>query len=571
VPRLRLTRASPAGDGGRAGRRPPAARGLTAAVATGLLLVLAFPAADLGAVAFVALVPLLVAAGRRRPPAAAGLGVLAGLVFFGIHVSWIAAIGDDRAAGVAAWLALSALQAAFLGAFAALVPIARPLGAWRVPLLAVVWAGIELARAHVPLGGFAWGQLGLTQHDGGPLLPLARVLGVYGLSLVVVACNLALAEALGAVVAGRRRRAAAWVALALALPFAGLAAPAPPAAAGPPRRLAVIQGNVPFDRDNRGLTTRAVFDAHVRMTEQLAGTPPADLVVWAEGSMDDDPLVDAARSQAVLRALRAADAPLLAGATTELGGDRYATEALLFTPDGRLADRYVKRRLVPFGEYVPFGSLMRRLVPATGQLPYDKVPGRGLRPLDVDGSRVGVLLCYETAYPDDARRLARQGAGFLVMLTNNASFGRGPLGRQHLATSQLRAVEEGRPVVHAAISGISAVVGPDGRASGTTGLYEAATIRAGVVPRSGLTPYGRAGRLVEAALVGTATAALAARLAARLRLRRPASAGPPAGPPAGGRARPGRDTVASQPPAPDPDPQVNPPARRAEAPDTPRR
>src|SRR4029453_5593282 len=216
-----------------------------------------------------------------------------------------------------------------------------------------------------------------------------------------------------------------------------------------------------------------------------AGAPPPDLVIWAEGSMDDDPLVDPDRAEAVVRAVRAARAPLLAGATTDLGGDRYATEALLFTPDGRLADRYVKRRLVPFGEYVPFGSVLRRLVPATGQIPYNKVPGHRLEPMLLDGTRFGVLVCYETAYPEDARQLAREGAGFLVMLTNNASFGRSPLGRQHLATSQLRAVEEGRPVVHASISGISAIIGTDGRASGLTGLYEAATIRAEVAPRSG--------------------------------------------------------------------------------------
>lgn len=547
MPRLRLTAPSltslqrPAG--------PPAlVRGVTAAVATGLLLVLSFPAADLGAVAFVALVPLLIAAGRRRPAAAAALGLLAGLVFFGLHVTWISAIGTDRPAGVLAWLALCAVQALFLGGFAWLVPVAAPLGGWRVPLLAVLWAGLELARGHVPLGGFAWGQLGLSQHGGGPLLPLARVLGVYGLSLVIVACNLALAEALLAVAGGRRRAAAAWAALALALPFSGLAAPGPPPGAGPPLRLAVIQGNVPFDRSNRGLTTRAVFDAHVRMTEQLAGGPPADLVVWAEGSMDDDPLADPSRLQAVRGAVRAARAPLLAGTTTALGGGRYATEALLFTPDGRLADRYVKRRLVPFGEYVPFGSVMRRLVPATGQLPYDKVPGRRLEPMMLDGTRFGVLICYETAYPEDARQLARQGAGFLVMLTNNASFGRGPLGRQHLATSQLRAVEEGRTVVHASISGISAVVGPDGYAGQRTGLYQAATIRAQVTPRTGLTPYARAGRLVEAAIVGLATAALVA-LPALRRRRAPAARR------AAEREEPGRDTV-------------GPPARRAPAPDT---
>ncbi|HYT26061.1 MAG TPA: apolipoprotein N-acyltransferase, partial [Actinomycetota bacterium] len=168
---------------------------LAAAVATGLGLALAFPGPDLGAVAFVALVPLLVAVEPVRPRVAAGLGLVAGLTFFGLHLHWIDVFGN------LAWLALSVAQALFVAAFFALVPATRRLGTWRVALLPACWAALELLRAHVPLGGFPWGMLGLTQHDGGPLLPLARVVGGYGLSAVVVAVNLALAAALRALLA----------------------------------------------------------------------------------------------------------------------------------------------------------------------------------------------------------------------------------------------------------------------------------------------------------------------------------------------------------------------------------
>jgi apolipoprotein N-acyltransferase len=535
VPRLRLShpdrRAAEPGsvrpglrDGrldGLLDRRPI---GLAAAVVTGLALVLAFPAADLGALAFVALVPLLLAAERRRPTAAGVLGVLAGLVFFALHVTWIAQIGSDRAAGILALAALTVVQALFLGAFFALVPASARLGWARLPLLAATWAAIELVRAQVPLGGFAWGLLGLSQHDGGPLLPLARVVGVYGLSAVIAAVNLVLAGAVLAAQARRARPALALAGLAVLLPLTGLAAPAPPPVDGPSQRLAVVQGSVPFDRSNRGQTNQAVFQRHVAMTEALAGAPtPPDLVVWGEGAADDDPTTTPSRAEGVAAAAAAARAPLLLGSTTVQGGvagkRRYATEGLLFTAEGRLADRYVKRRLVPFGEYIPAARLLRRLVPATNQLPYDKVPGTELRPMLLDGTRFGVLICYETAYPQDTRSLARDGAQFVVVLANNASFGRSPLARQHLATSQLRAVEEGRTVVHAALSGISGVVGPDGRVTGATGLYQSTILLAEVQPRGGLTPYARIGRLVEAVLVGLAVALLAAVAADRLRRR----------------------------------------------------
>jgi apolipoprotein N-acyltransferase len=316
--------------------------------------------------------------------------------------------------------------------------------------------------------------------------------------------------------------AAALAVVAALLPLTGLAAPAPPPVDGPPVHLAVVQGSVPFDRSNRGLTTREVFLRHVAMTDALAGAPvPPDLVVWGEGAADDDPVTTPSVAAGVAEATRAARAPLLLGATTYQGtvaGKRkFATEGLLFTPEGRLADRYVKRRLVPFGEYIPAGGLLRELVPATRQLPYDKVPGHELQPMLLNGTPFGVLVCYETAYPQDARALARDGARFIVVLANNASFGHSPLARQHLATSQLRAVEEGRTVVHAAISGISGTIGPDGRVADATGLYESTTFTADVRPRAGLTPYARFGRLVEAVLVGLAVSLLAAIVFGRLR------------------------------------------------------
>lgn len=531
-----MTAAPPGRPGPAAGR----ALQLAAAVATGLGLVLAFPGPDLGPVVFVALVPLLLAADGVRPRVAAGLGLVAGLVFFAVHLRWIEVFGN------LAWASLTLAQALFVAAFFALVPATRRLGGWRVALLPACWATFELVRAHVPLGGFPWGILGLTQHAGGPLLPLARVTGAYGLSAVIVAVNLALAMAVraasGRATSGRatpassgaaghwwrrpaasgaaqprwRRPAAAsaWVALAAVLPLAGLAAPAPPPVDGPSLDVAAVQGNVPgrgrADRLGREAWADAeTFASHVAATTRLAGAqPPPDLVVWGEGAVNDDPFANPGLLAEIRRAAAAAGAPLLLGASTDVPPDRIANEALLFTPGGVLADRYVKRRLVPFGEYVPGGATMRRLVPVTNEAGRDRAPGRRLEPLLVDGVRFGTIICWESAYAEDPRELARDGARFLVVLTNNSSWGVVPGSRQHLATSQLRAVETGRTVVQVAVSGISAVVGPDGAARQRTGLYQAATVRTAVAPRSGLTVYARAGRLVEAALLALAVGTL---------------------------------------------------------------
>ena len=122
--------------------------------------------------------------------------------------------------------------------------------------------------------------------------------------------------------------------------------------------------------------------------------------------------------------------------------------------------------------------MLGRLIPATREgVPYDKVPGERLEPLLVDGVRVGPLICWESAYPGDARQLTRDGAQVLLIMTNNASFGTGAGPRQHLAAGQLRAVESGRTIVQAAVTGISAVIGPAGQTSFETGLYQDTVIR----------------------------------------------------------------------------------------------
>jgi apolipoprotein N-acyltransferase len=508
-------------------------------VTTGAALAAAFPAPDIGPLALVALVPLLLVVETTRPRLAGALGYLAGFTFFGVHLLWIAEF-LSWTGGVAwlAWGALSASQAVFAAAFFALVPATRRLGPLRLLVLPACWATLELLRAHQPLGGFPWGLLALTQHDAGPLLPLARVVGGYGLAALLVAVNLAVACWLRVVLDGpapaaasqpavpvgappSRRRPGGWrrpaalvglpLLVALLIPARALVPAAPPPV-GEPLDLAIVQGGL---RGGHGLalgqTTPAVFANHVRLTERLAMTPgpPADLVVWGEGAADQDPLASGERRAEVSRAAAAVRAPLLLGATTRVDRTHLATEALLFTQTGELANRYRKRRLVPFGEYVPFGGLLGRLIPATRQgVPTDKVPGEHLAPLVVDGVGVGALICWESAYVEDARQLTSDGAQVLLVMTNNASFGDGPGSRQHLANSQLRAVEEGRSVVQAAVTGISAVIGPDGRTSFQTGLYQQTTVRVGVQPRRGVTPYTRVGRAVEGGLVGVAVAGI---------------------------------------------------------------
>lgn len=455
-------------------------------------------------------------AGRSRRPALAGaaLGAVAGGVSFGLLLTWISRFG------ILAWVLLIVVMASYLAGFGAIV------AAWgeqrgRSAVAVVSWSAIEAIRASFPLGGFPWGLLGATQHGGGPLLPAARVGGILLVGALAASIGVALEACAAAYVMRRRhsgrldgrgpRSRTGWVTAALAgVLVAGLAlVPPPPPATSRTLDVAAVQGNdieLPptVDRLNRVRIERVV-ERMVAATEMIA-PPYPDLVVWPENSLDSDYRTDPQLSALVDRARDAVDgAPMIAG--TLLDGPRPGTAyntLVVIGEDAEITQTYRKRKLVPFGEYVP---LRRWLdwIPALEQVPIDYLPGAGPGLLDVDGALVGPVTCFESVFADVVLDQVRAGAQMLVVSTNNASFGRTAASRQHLAFSQLRAVESGRYVVHAGISGISAVIDPAGDVSQRTDLFDQAIVRADVpLVTAGTPALAMAPVLERAALAGLA-------------------------------------------------------------------
>jgi apolipoprotein N-acyltransferase len=256
-------------------------------------------------------------------------------------------------------------------------------------------------------------------------------------------------------------------------------------------------------------------------TERAVGTgSPPDLTIWPESSIDRDPTrADATMiADHVRQAATVTDGRLLAG--VNLDGPRPGTflnSSVLFDADGLEVDRYVKRRLVPFGEYVPFRTYLDWFPPLQ-QVPRDGVAGPGPDLVTVGEVRAAVAICFETMFPRVVRSnvLAEsEPANLLVASTNDASFGRTAEPEQHLAQTRMRAIESGRWAVHAAISGRSAVVDPSGRVGDRTDLFVIDHIRAEIPLVTGLTPF-----MVTGDWIGVLGRAAVALLAAFAMLRR---------------------------------------------------
>ena len=496
-------------------------RTLLAALA-GLALLLAFPGHHLIALAPLGPAALALAVHGRRARSGAWLGLVTGLVLFVPLLSW-----SGVYVGPVPWLALALSQAAFVALLGAACAVVSRLPWW--PLwTAALWVGDEALRGRLPFGGFPWGRLGFSQTEG-PLLSLAAYGGVPLVTFAVALTGGLLALAvrhLGALraageAAGRGpalRRATLATLAVLAVPATGALAwlPLPGSSlttGGEPVTVALIQGDVPRAGLDFNAQRRAVLDNHVRRTLELARAveageqAPPDLVIWPENSSDIDPYRNEDAARQIDRAAEAVGVPILVGAIVVGPGEFISNTAIVWHPDSGPGDTYVKRHPVPFAEYVPYRSFFRFFSPFIDRVS-DQYAGQEVGTLDVAGTRLGDLICFEVVYDGLTRDVVRGGAELLVVQTNNATFGFTDESEQQLALSRLRAVEHGRTVAIAATSGISAVVAPDGTIVRDTALFTPAVIVAEIARRDSTTVATRLGAVPEWVLAAAGAAAL---------------------------------------------------------------
>ncbi len=465
----------------------PAALALN--VAGGLLLSLAFPPAELWPLAFVALIPFLWSLRGERPGRGAVLGLVFGLAFFGATLYWIFLFG------ALAWFALTTLSATSVAVVGAVGPSLlrgdRPI---RSAIgFASLWTAVDWIRGMFPLGGFTWGSLGISQVDDRPLLPLATVAGVWGITFVVIVVNVLLFEAIRGVHRPWVRRAGLAVgALALVLAPAGVPFSEP---IGGPLDVAVVQVDVrPPPNTSAVQEDLLVARKNIALHRTLAGsTPRPDLVLWGEGALDPAASSDPETMAAVHRVVAEIGAPTAIGAVMNDPGGLQRTSELVLDGDGSRVDRYDKVHLVPFGEYVPWRSRID-WISATRQIPVDRTPGTSVHTVHVPGlPPFGTPICYENSFPALPRAFVRDGATFLVVPVNNASYGFTAASDQHLQMSRMRAVETGRWVVDAAVSGVSAFIDTHGRVLASTGLFQPGILRAAIRTSTATTGYVRWG------------------------------------------------------------------------------
>jgi len=483
-----------------------------------LLLSTAFAPLDWGPVAFVALIPLLWTWRHSGPARAAMTGFLAGVAFFAVHLWWAVYFG---AVAIVPLVLAEAAYWAVAGALVGGIARLRVRSPW---VTAAAWVLLEAVRVRWPLGGLAWGQVGVALHDFSFAHALASWGGIALASFVVVVVNGLLLDLGGDLLTwGRAPSARGGLGRAGALATSGLvvvvaltgiatAARYEPTRTGT-LRYALLQGN---DQDRR--LTQAEIDSdyltrkHLALADRLRGR--FDLIVFPESALETDPEADPAlRAEIVDLARRHRSAVMVNVIDEQTQGKRYNANRL-YDPDGVLQGTYAKQHLVPFGEYVPWRNELG-FISALNQVPLDFDPGHTTKVFDVSGRPIGTVICFESAFTPLVRASVRHGAQAIVVTTNNRSYRRSPNSQQHVDLSQMSAAAVGRPVLHAAVSGITAVITPAGDVVRTTGLFDSTVVTGRVATVTGQTPYVRFGEWVVAGSVLVLAGAVALGLARR--------------------------------------------------------
>ena len=503
---------------------------LAQALLTAGLLALAMPGrVGWWPLLFVALVPLLSVALSARPGRGALTGFVSGLVYHLALLYWILIV-LGRYGGLPLYLSLPGLV--LLAGYMALYPALfcgllsllagrswhreRPVAAlvWLAPVL---WVGLDWLRA-VLFTGFPWMDLGYGLYAQPQLIQAAALGGHHLVTFGVVLANSLLVGVLD-----RQRRDVRWnvrreralllsACAVLVFLFGYSAVRYRIALHYGPRamqaQVAVAQGNVDQAVKWSPEFKAATVDSYLRLSREALAGADIELVVWPETALPFYPQRDQLTTR-LAAFTGAANTWLLTGAplftlTPQTDGGelvRHYNGAILLGPDGRLAASHAKQHLVPFGEYVPLRPYLPFLEPLVVSVG-DFSAGTSDEPLALGPMRLGLLICYESIFPDIARRAVDRGANLLVNLTNDAWYGRSSAPHQSMAMAVFRAVENKRALVRAANTGISGFVDPVGRIVDRTGLFVEAALAARVPLLDEQTVFSRRGHLFGSVCAG---------------------------------------------------------------------
>ena len=468
-------------------------RNLVFSLLSGVILALALPKPGWWFMSWFGLAPLVIGLKRSTAKQAVWLGFACGFVYFGMICRWLTIFGYLPwclvAIKEAIWLAIFSASASYL--------LRYEMRARTYLVIAAVWTIIQWARTLGPFG-FTWGSFAHTQANVLPIVQLGAITGPWGVEFLVCVTNIALAElVLEARQRENRKKIAKRVTLvgaliALSLVYGHTQLAKPISTGRDSFKVAIIQGSLTHDVNPKPEYVVEAYTIYDAMTRAAAIYEP-DLIVWPETTIVDC-ITGETWGPLIAELARDTRSNMIVGGY-DYSGDaagRNYNAAHFFDRQGRKIGVYHKVHLVPYGEYVPLRKQMPWLK-RYGIREVDILPGKMHVVVKTELGKVGTAICFESIFPGILSQSVRNGANFLVVLTNDAWFKHSDAAQQHLMMAQLRAAETHRYVVRAAATGISAIIDPHGRIRSELGIFRQGIVRGNVVSLNEKTPYVRYG------------------------------------------------------------------------------
>lgn len=472
------------------------------AALSGALLVLSFPVVNLWPVAWFFLVPLLLCIRGKKGKDAFLLGAFAGVIAYLGLIYWVV-VAVHRYGNIPLPLAVPILLllviylSLYWGAFAFLASYIKDKREW-ILLLAfpALWVGLEYLRSFL-LSGFPWALIGYSQYLNTPFVQIADITGVYGVSFFLVLINTLLFLWIVRWRGRKRMPLQGTIFTIVLLAFIcayGFWKIQTPLTVEKGLTVGVVQGNIEQDVKWDKVYQQKTLEIYRKLSAKLIRTSP-HLLIWPETAVPAYFPSGTGLDRKVLAIPHQLKTYLLFGSLSSRKKGKETkiyNSAYFISPRTRILSRYDKMHLVPFGEYVPLSSLFPIFNSLVGV--GNITPGEEVVIFQLPRGTFGVLICFEVIFPELCRKFVRNGADFMVTITNDAWFGRTSAPYQHLAQATFRSIENRIWLVRAANTGISAFVDPWGRINTASGLFTREVLAGKIDLRAGpMTFYAQYG------------------------------------------------------------------------------
>ncbi len=461
------------------------------AILSAALLFCSFPTLNLFPLAWVAMVPLLVTLKHAKNWKSAFVtGYLTGFLFFGGLLLAILLLYPyaNIYASLLGYLLLVGYTALYFAVFSALVSLLPwGSGVWFPLAVACIWTALEWVRSWL-LSGFPWGSIGYSQWNNLPAIQIASVIGVYGISFIVVLFNAGIATLLRERHRWMQQISALVPPLILTVFCFGYGFLHLHAVDNLPKKdlnVALVPGNISQLSKWNISEFPGILNRYIALTQQATRENP-DVIVWPETAVRGEVLSGEwpTYHNKLKRMLLTTGLPLLIGATyedednpDEQGAAPLYNSVFLLAPEGNVIDRYAKMHLVPFGEYIPLLDFLPDFIQlpsfilfkpfehgkAVNLLRLPNVKGDSNTVSTDENIKIGVSICFESSFPNHFRRFVKKGANVIGILTNDAWFDETAFPELHLAMAPFRAIENSIAVFRCANGGISCIVDKFGR------------------------------------------------------------------------------------------------------------